>query len=1015
MRAMAVRAVHRSTRPPADHRRAPTGLRVRAGARMRGCVLGGCVIASLLGPPTSAAQDRVVRTFGPDDGFSGAPVAALVQDDTGFLWIGAQGGLFRFDGEEIRRWAPDVVPGPVTSLTTAPDGRVAALGGDGRAYVVTAEAAQPLPSAGAPTPHTAYALTFDHDGILWAIVDGTLAHLDPDGAWRPLPSQALDSQEVRRIAARPGGGVLAATLGAVWALENGRSPVRIPLELPASEGIQEVIAWSPEEVHVLLMNGEVRSVGPGGVRTLVPAEALPGGRAISLVEREGTFWLALDRHLVAVRPDGPPEVLGQVEGIESGGPLLVDREGSLWLGSFVGLHQLPEPDTRLWSEREGLPSRHARAAARTGDALWIMTWSGPGAFRFRDGTWHPVPVDWDSRGTTCTDSLGGVWTSFDEHVVMLRDTTVTPYAWPASSPLNVFGCTPSHEGGVWIGTRDELGHLDPETGEVRLVPLPPGSPTGDGIVAALHDRRDRLWVVTRDRICSAPAPAVRTASAGQGSPEIPWSCDEIPGLDRVVQLVEWPSGALWASSQRLGVLAGGEEGWRPLPMDGLPTRSVLGLVPSPRGGVWVVGHGVLQRVEERGADGWEVLERLGSWQGLPAATGGHLVEESDGTLWVATSRGVFEIPAHVRRREPGIPPVSLVDARVDDEAVPLGGLELPFARNRIELRFAALTFRDRSRLRHQVRLGPGGTWTEWRGEPAFRWVDLRPGSYTVEYRASLDGETWSTLAEPFSFRVLTPWWVSWWFIAAVGLLVGTAVWMGYRARVAYLVGLERQRTRIAMDLHDEVGSGLASVGILSGVLAVDSLDREERRSAALEIARAAEELGHSLSDIVWSLDPGTGSMKELAGRLAEHGARLFADDGVAFSTRFPRAWPRAAPSLEARRTVLLVGLEALHNAARHSGAETVTLGLHPDGPGRWALRVRDDGVGVGDQAGGGGGRGLPGMEARARQIGGTLAVGRAPEGGTEVVLRFPVASVSTPRRGWAAVRRRVARWSRTGR
>jgi anti-sigma regulatory factor (Ser/Thr protein kinase) len=380
-------------------------------------------------------------------------------------------------------------------------------------------------------------------------------------------------------------------------------------------------------------------------------------------------------------------------------------------------------------------------------------------------------------------------------------------------------------------------------------------------------------------------------------------------------------------------------------------------------------------------------------------------------LWIASSRGVAQVPSAVRFAEPSTPPVALVEARAGDRPVlPGEALPFPHSRNGVELRFAALSYRDPSRLRHQVRLGPDDPWSESVGRPSFRWVGLAPGRYQVEYRASLDGVNWSTEPLRFAFEVRPPWYGTWWFMALAVFLAGGLAWAAYRARIAYLLGLERQRTRIAMDLHDQVGSGLASVGILSGVLAADGTDPDERTKLATDIAAAAEELGSALTDIVWSLDPRPATLEELAARLAEHGERLCPDGTPAFSASLPARWPATPLDVAVRTNILLVGLEALHNAVRHGGARNVTLSVLPDADGTWRLSIQDDGVGFrgagpdlepgangrgadrsrwGDrQAQPGRGHGLPGMRRRAEEIGARLEVRSEPGRGTTVEVRF---------------------------
>jgi signal transduction histidine kinase len=212
----------------------------------------------------------------------------------------------------------------------------------------------------------------------------------------------------------------------------------------------------------------------------------------------------------------------------------------------------------------------------------------------------------------------------------------------------------------------------------------------------------------------------------------------------------------------------------------------------------------------------------------------------------------------------------------------------------------------------------------------------------------------------------------------------------HRARLAVALRLERQRSQISLDLHDEMGSGLGSIGILSGVLTGEGLSAQERQRLATKIGDIAGELGASLSDIVWSLRPHTNTLEDVAARLAEHGARLFSGDTARFEARFPEQWPEMSLGFSVSRAVLLIGLEALYNAARHSQARLVTLTVTSEGR-AWALAVQDDGRGLpenGEPAGSGSGLGRTSMRRRAEGIGGELIWETVPGGGTRVTLRI---------------------------
>jgi signal transduction histidine kinase len=217
-------------------------------------------------------------------------------------------------------------------------------------------------------------------------------------------------------------------------------------------------------------------------------------------------------------------------------------------------------------------------------------------------------------------------------------------------------------------------------------------------------------------------------------------------------------------------------------------------------------------------------------------------------------------------------------------------------------------------------------------------------------------------------------------------VVGVGLWGLHRQRVAAAVRVERERARIAMDLHDELGSGLGSLAILADLAADDDVDAATRAEVAGRAAATARSLGDALSDIVWTLRRDAGSAESLARSLAERGARLFPGTGARFVTDTSGPWPSDRLSLQVYRNVQLVAVEALHNAARHAAASVVQLRLEPGRP--WRLVVEDDGVGLGDRIPAGTGTGLASMHARAGAIHGRLSVLPREGGGTIVELRF---------------------------
>ncbi len=925
-----------------------------------------------------SAQTRYARHLGVEQGLVPPYIVSLAQDPHGLLWIGTAGGLYRYDGVEMRRWAPETLRSWVSALVVSPDSVLVALDEDqGAVFTIHADGARPVTGPQGEPLQRVHHIAVDRSGTLWALRQGDVLYRDTAGRWIALHQNTLDGTALQRVYAARAGGALVLTSAAVWLI----APPAAPRRLAKADQPRHVLELESGRILVLTFFGTLLEIVNGEARARFDLAA----RGIEIAERNGTLWLAFDRYLAAFGPDGTAEVLGPDDGVKGGGPLLVDAEGTLWLGTGAGLLHFPEPDTRIWTERHGLPIAHTRFLAKTGDTLWVNTWAGLAAITRRGGAWRTqARPEWRSVRRLLTGDDGA-----------LRPEVRRPPPSGGHGPLlELFSFDTDADGNEWFGTRfgvfvARAAHATPQ----RVSGLPFSS---DLVVinSVLHDTAGRTWLASERRICHAPQVRAPDVSGAR------WECDDVPSGHHVSALVGLPGGSVWASFVRGGVWRYRKDTWTMLGGRNTPVVDVHGLIPSPSGGVWLARTATATRVIEDTAasSGWQVIEELSAWHGLRDFAAADVLEEPDGTLWLASSVGAARIPAAARSSPTPPRRVILVDALVDGERVPLAGdLELPHDRNRLTLRFAAPSYRDPARLRYEVRLSPGAAWTPVSGPPVISWMSLRPGRYQAEVRASLDGDAWTAEPARLAFRVLPPWYATPWALSLFGLIAAAAVTAAYRARVAGLLRLERQRTRIAADLHDEMGSGLGSIGILSGVLANEPSDGSNHRRLATQIAEISQELGAALSDMVWSLHPRASTLEEVAGRLVEHGTRLFASDATRFAADFPDRWPAEPLDFPVRRAVLLIGLEALHNAARHAGARRVTLAIQSSN-GCWQLVVEDDGRGLPDEArrGEATGVGLRSLQQRAREIGGRIAWSEGPAGGTRVMLEFSLSGRPMP-------------------
>jgi signal transduction histidine kinase len=940
------------------------------------------------------AHERVFHLLDQRDGLPAGEVVRLAQDSRGFVWMGSFAGLVRYDGDRIQAWAPERLSGHVSVLATGPHGDVVVRVEPGRAgdvdpttlYRIVEGGVEPVAGPDGSPLRGASDAAFGTTGQFCAALETTVVCRLGGGRWIQHVFDGQEQQRPRSIHRGHDDALLAVTDAGIWVLEGTGGRRRL-VTLP---DVVNVVPAPDGSVYATTfrVGGEARvvKIDAGSTSTMLTLPARP----IDMVTRGRVLWVSFDRFVAAVRPGEPPEIIGPESGLPSGGPLLVDHEHNLWLGTYSGVMLLPEPETVVWTELDGLPSRHTRFLEVVGDTMWVGSWQGLGRLRFLGGHWEAQPGLAAGADGMCLDGHGRLWIANSGVGLVSHDASRSHQGaagrvvYPNPRILSWLGCSLRPDGTLWLSTSEGLFVTSP-AGPRRIGPNPPDPDGSVFFRRVAEDRAGRLWVAANEQICQADAAAVARAAPD-------WRCSRIPESRGISAIVELADGDLWLSTDRVGVWRndGGGGDWRQIPgSSSLPSYSIRGLVLSADATVWILGHGTVVRVRDDpdSADGWTIVERLSGLQGLPSAAAERVVELPNGSLWITTIVGLVHVPAAARQRPLQAPAVELVDVVINGHRQEAAASWRLASADTVELRFAVLSFRDRGHLRHEYRLRADGEWLSApTGSGVFRFPDLAAGPYAVEVRASLDGQTWTARPAVVRFEVLPPWYRRTWALGAFVLTMAVGLYAAHRLRLAFLLRLERQRARISMDLHDEIGSGLGSINILASLAAERTPPGSPAARLMSQISDTATEVGSSLAEIVWSLRSRSGTLDALVAHLTERAVKLFPADAPAFSAAIPETLPVVTLSLSVRRNVALVALEALHNAARHAGASKVVLGLEPEGR-RWRLSVEDDGRGLRpDEVRSG--VGLESMRRRAEEIGGDLTVAPAASGGLHVSLVF---------------------------
>ena len=306
----------------------------------------------------------------------------------------------------------------------------------------------------------------------------------------------------------------------------------------------------------------------------------------------------------------------------------------------------------------------------------------------------------------------------------------------------------------------------------------------------------------------------------------------------------------------------------------------------------------------------------------------------------------------------------------------------------VAIGFFALTFASGEHLRYQYRLeGAGTDWSPPSTERVVNYSQLAPGRYRFQVRAVTSAGLAGVTPAAMDFVILAPVWQRWWFRAGVVVGLTLLVLVGHRYRVARLLETERVRTRIASDLHDDLGSSLSQIAILSEVARTSAGD-DARVAAPLDrIATLSRESVDAMGDIVWAIDPHRDTPTHLAQRMRRLASDLLSARGIEVRFEISDAsHPRLGADV--RREVFLIFKEALHNITRHAQATRVEIVLSI-AQHRLELVVQDDGCGF-DSARARDGQGLRNMVRRAQGLGGTLAVTSADGTGARLVLSVPL-------------------------
>ncbi|GIV45857.1 MAG: hybrid sensor histidine kinase/response regulator [Ignavibacterium sp.] len=322
--------------------------------------------------------------------------------------------------------------------------------------------------------------------------------------------------------------------------------------------------------------------------------------------------------------------------------------------------------------------------------------------------------------------------------------------------------------------------------------------------------------------------------------------------------------------------------------------------------------------------------------------------------------------------------------------------ELGYSDNTLIFEFAGTELRSGNQLKYEYKLeGFEKDWNVSSGQNLITYTQLPPGEYRfLVYAITKDGVK-SELPAEFSFRILTPFWLKWWFITAIIgffiLFISAINYIIYKYKIRQALEVEKLRTKISGDLHDEIGTSLSSISIFSELVRRNLNVKDSNITEMLaRIENTARELTDKMSDIVWSVNPGNDKFEDALYKLRDYAFSILESRGINVNFNTDSMKENIVLPLPVRRNLLLIFKELVTNAAKYSDATEVNISLQYDSKNKKiSLTVEDNGIGFEfDKIKKG--NGLRNIHSRTEELGGTIKFDSSPGEGTRAIIEIPL-------------------------
>ncbi len=651
-----------------------------------------------------------------------------------------------------------------------------------------------------------------------------------------------------------------------------------------------------------------------------------------------------------------------------------DNEGNIWAGTIHGVYKILNTNFKWIRDNNSLRYIYTIKQDRNSN-IWIA--SSTGLFHVVNGNLilpdFIKKIDTRKIMSLYFDKYNRIWLGTDKGLYSIKNNFIRHYTVNNGLKDNsVIALTGDKNGVLWIGTNKGISYIKLNLGisskAFSVYKLIQKQLPKKQARSILVDKNNNIWVgYLYDGLYEVKGNKVINFNRKDKLPE-----------SNIRYLFQDNSGRIWIATRYRGVYIYSNNRFNNLrSQDGLGSDWTSVIAEDNDNNFW---FGTARGITRFDGKHWRTFNQNdGAVSGeVTAAT-----ISPNNEVWFGSFNGVLSYTNTHRRSiitEPAVY-IKRVEVNGDYNKI-LQSTTFPHFMNNISITYSGIWFKNESEISYVYKLTHiDDTWSNPVKNNEIHYQNLSPGKYTFEVAAKNSEGTWSNVPAHISFIIESPFWMEWWFQIIALLSLSAVIYIIYNYKIRQVLKVERLRTKIASDLHDDVGTTLSRISLISQLIK-ENIEPEKVKENLNEIGKLCREALNTMSDIVWSMDSRNDSMESMINRIKDSASAILLPLDINYSFNHSGLEVKKNLNADLRKNIYLIAKEALNNVIKHSDASEVKIDIK-NNDGIFEMIIWDNGAWENKNYRLTG-HGIRNMKMRAEEIDGDIEINNIS--GTQIIF-----------------------------